>query len=110
LLEIKARFSCLPDMLLLLISIIISFGPRHACDQRLFLWSRPIGGGATNIIHNTTTVAISKLKSNQHEISINLPMDQGKSSQGMEADNPSHPMVKEATAAKTPVTERIKWI
>jgi len=57
-----------------------------------------------------TTVAISKLKSNQHEMSINLPMDQGKSSQGMEADNPSHPMVKEATAAKTPVTERIKWI
>jgi len=28
-------------------------------------------------------------------------MDQGKSSQGMEADNPSHPMVKEATAAET---------
>jgi len=32
-----------------------------------------------------------------------------KSSQRMEADNPSHPMVK-ASAAKTPITERIIWI
>jgi hypothetical protein len=48
-----------------------------------------------------TPVAISKLKSNQHENEHKLANGSRKSSQGMEADNPSHPMVK-ASEAKTP--------